>query len=190
MNTNLKSLVFLFLVSFVFSTAGAQGKNYGILTIKKEDIVKYYDNNVASFVFKYKKPLFASYKLKGTPFDADGRPVLAPFKLKKTKRHDKARLENAYKGILILYVEEMKSHGIDGTFDIYFVPLPDSDSAVAGAHYVSYLINNTPNRVIKTVGITASLQAHTASGPLDSPMRLAYTPFTLNPSPPYRTGGR
>lgn len=172
----------------MFFTAGAQGKNYGILTIKKEDIKKYYDNNVASFVFKYKKPLFASYKLVGTPFDSVGRPVLESFKPKKTKRHDKARLENIYKGILILFVDSMVNHGIDGTFDIYFVPMQDQDSKFTGANYVSYLINNTPDKVVKSVATTASLQAHAASGPSDSSAPPPFSSFTLNPSPPYKAG--
>ncbi len=184
---NLKIAVFFFLLSFMFFTVGAQGKNYGILTIKKDDIKKYYDNHVESFVFKYKKPLFASYKLAGTPFDSVGRPILESFKPKKTKRHNKTRLENSYKGILVLYVEDMVYHGIDGTFDIYFVPMADSKGE--GANYVSYLINNTPDKVVKPVVTAASPQAHAASGPSsDIPAVLAFSSFTLNPSPPYNSG--
>ena len=179
---NLKNIAFLFLLSFMFFTAGAQGKNYGILIIKKDDIKKYYDNNVAYFVFKYRKPLFASYKLAGTPFDSVGRPVLESFKLKKTHRHDKARLQNFYKGILILPVDSMKYHGIDGSFDIYFVPVPYSETAEV--NYVSYLINNTPDKAIKPVVTAARLQSHSASGPSDHPTALAFSAFTLNPSPP------
>lgn len=182
MRKNLKNIAFLFLLSFMSFTAGAQGKNYGILTIKKDDIKKYYDNNVAYFVFKYRKPLFASYKLAGTPFDSVGRRVLESFKLKKTHRHDKARLQNDYKGILILSVNSMKSHGIDGSFDIYFVPVPYSETAEV--NYVSYLINNTPDKAIKPVVTAALLQSHSASAPFDAPAPLAFSPFTLNPSPP------
>ncbi len=180
MRKNLKNAAFLFLLSFMFFTAGAQGKNYGILTIKKDDIKKYYDGNVAYFVFKYKKPLFASYKLAGTPFDSVGRLVLNSFKPQKVHRHNKTKLENLYKGILVLSVKEMMDHGIDGTFDIYFVPMPYSE--VAGANYVSYLINNTPDKTIKTVGAATSLQSHAASGP--SPALPVFSSFSLNPSPP------
>ncbi len=186
MRKNLKNIAFLFLLSFMFFTAGAQEKNYGILTIKKDDIKKYYDNNVASFVFKYKKPFLASYKLIGTPFDSVGKPVLESFKPKKVKRHDKQKLGNVYKGILFLYVDSMKLHGIDGTFDIYFFPINNPE--IEGANYVSYLINNTADKNIKSVGSVLFLQAHTASAPSDSPLHPPFSSFTLNPSPPYNSG--
>ncbi len=187
MKKNLKNLLFLLLLSFLFFTAGAQEKNYGILTMKKEDIQKYYENNVENIVFKYRKPLFASYKLRGTPFDSAAAPVLQPFKLRKVKRHDKQKLQNLYKGVLILYVEDMKYHGIDGSFDIYFYPMLDP----LKLNYVSYLINNTPDKVEKkSTGIVTTLQSHTASGPLDSPAKPVFSSFQLNPSPPYRAGER
>ncbi len=186
MITNLKSIAFFSLLCCLFFSASAQKKNYGILTIKKEDIKTYYDSNVTTIVFKYKKPLFASYKLVGTPFDAAEMPLLTSFKPKKTRRHDKQKLQNLYKGILILYVEEMKDHGINGEFDIYFYPVPDS----ALHSFVSYLVNNTPDNVVKSKGMTLSLQAHAASGPADSPAPPPFSSFTLNPSPPYRSGER
>lgn len=186
MTMNLKNGLFLFFLGFVCSTAVAQEKNYGILTIKKEDIQNYYKNEVESFVFKYKKPFLASYKLVGTPFDAAGKPVLEPFKPKKTKRHDKQKLQNLYKGVLILYVADMKDHGIDGTFDIYFYPVPDS----IHHSFVSYLINDTPDNVVKSTGMATFLQSHAASGPSDSPAPPPFSSFTLNPSPPYRSGER
>ena len=188
MKKNLKNVLFLLLLSFLFFTAGAQEKNYGILTMKKEDIKNYYGNNVENIVFKYRKPLFASYKLKGTPFDSAARPVLQPFKLKKVKRHDKQKLQNLYRGVLILYVEDMKNHGIDGSFDIYFYPMLDS----LKLNYVSYLINNTPDNIEKkSVDIGMSIQSHSAYGPSGSaaqPPR--FSSFQLNPSPPYKAGER
>ena len=134
-------------------------------------------------MFKYKKPLFASYKLVGTPFDSIGRPVLESFKPKKTKRHDKARLQNFYKGVLILPVDSIKHYGIDGSFDIYFVPVPYSETA--GVNYVSYLINDTPDKTIKKIAIATSLQSHAGATPSDSPKLLLFSSYTLNPSPPY-----
>ncbi len=187
MITNLKNLVFSLFFSCMFFSAFAQEKNYGILTIKKENINKYYDSHVETIVFKYKKPFLASYKLKGTPFDSAGKPVLETFKPKKIKRHDKQKLPNLYKGILILYVEDMKSHGIDGTFDIYFYPIQDSKYHT----YVSYLINDTPDKVEKKLeAFITTLQAHAASGPSDSPAPPPFSSFSLNPSPPYRSGER
>ncbi len=182
----LKNIVFFALFFLLSLMVTAQEKNYGILTIKKEDIKRYYDNNVAFFVFKYKKPLFASYKLKGTPFDLNNRPILQSFKPQKTNRHGKQKLGNFYKGILVLYVDSMKAHGIDGTFDIYFYPL--NDEKTKEVNYVSYLINNTPDKVTKYTGAEIKLQSHAASGPPDLPPP-PFSSFTLNPSPPYKTGG-
>ncbi len=185
MTMNLKTIVFSSVLSCMFFTAGAQGKNYGILTIKKEDIQKFYDGGVASFVFKYKKPFLASYKLEGTPFDASAKPVLNSFKPQKVHRHDKKKLENLYKGILFLFVQDMKDNGIDGTFDIYLVP--KSNSKFEGAYFVSYLINNTPDEVVKPVAGSTRIQSHAGSGPPDVPAP-AFRSFNLNPSPPYRPG--
>ncbi|MEP6584974.1 MAG: hypothetical protein ABJA90_11945 [Ginsengibacter sp.] len=186
MKVNLKHIVCLSLLGFMFFSVTAQ-KNYGILTLKKEDIAKYYENNVATIVFKYKKPFLASYKLVGTPFDLNGKPVLESFKLKKVKRHDKQKLGNDYKGILFLSTDSMKIHGIDGTFDIYFFPL--NESKIAEASYVSYLINNSPDNKEKYSAITATMQSHAASVPADLPLAPPFSSFTLNPSPPYKTGG-
>lgn len=170
----------------MFLTTVAQKKNYGILTIKKEDIKTFYDNNVKYIVFKYKKPFLASYKLVGTPFDSLLKPVLSSFKPKKVKRHNKQKLENVYKGILVLSVDSMQVHGIDSTFDIYLFPLHNSEAE--GANYVSYLINNTPDSVEKSSATIITIQAHTGSSPSGSPASLVFTSFTLNPSPPYKSG--
>ena len=74
----------------------------------------------------------------------------------------------------------MKLHGIDGTFDIYFFPINNPE--IEGASYVSYLINNTADKNIKSVGSVLFLQAHTASAPSDSPLHPPFSSFTLNPS--------
>ncbi|MEP7251570.1 MAG: hypothetical protein ABI683_04295 [Ginsengibacter sp.] len=188
MTLNLKT-GFLFTALFLTAlSSSAQEKNYGILTITKEAIKNYYDNGVDFIVFKYKKPLFASYKLEGTPFDASGKPVLSSFKPKKVNRHGKQKLGNFYKGILILSVDSMKLHGIDGTFDIFFYPLNNHD--IEGANYVSYLINKTPDSKFTYSENVTGLRSHGASGPNESPAPPPFSPLGLNPSPPYRSGGR
>lgn len=166
--------------------SSAQEKNYGILTISKEAIKNYYDNGVKYIVFKYKKPLFASYKLQGTPFDASDKPVLSSFRPKKVRRHDKQKLDNFYKGILILSVDSMQAHGIDGTFDIFFYPFHNSE--FEGANYVSYFINKSPDKNPSYTGNAIGSRLHGPAAPTDLPPPIPFSPFTLNPSPPYRSG--
>ncbi len=128
-------------LTFLFFKGLSQEKNYGILIFDKADIQKYYDSGVSFFAFRYKHPLFASRKLKCTPFNAAGNPM-KPFKPKKVARHDKQSLQNNYfRGVLVLSIDEMKENGITGDFDIYLIPKQCDECS--NKNFVSYLIDSS-----------------------------------------------
>ncbi len=175
MTQNLSRILIVVFCLMICTTALAQEKYY-TLKWDREAIKDYMENkNCKRFVFVFLEKPDHYFVLQGAAYDGKGNIIGKPFELTPlTASGEPAPLDlvNYQKGIFRLKKHFYHRKGIRGYTDVYFKPIQSGDELKT--KYVSYEVSQ-PGKVT---------QMNTSSGVHD----LATDSFTMNPSPPYKTG--